>query len=96
MNSYSSFAAVLSAQPRNDADRPAILGWIKRKLVERQQRITRERLVAELRSLDRHLLDDLDIDPELLKSDATVSLSRHNPHVIAACMFAQSLHRGGR
>ena len=96
MSTYSAVATLLGAQPRNHADRPTILAWIKRKLLVRQQRISRERFVDELRSLDRHQLNDIGIDPERLESDGTVALSRHNPHVIAASIFSQGLPRGGR
>ena len=95
MNSYVQ-GAVFGAQPRNVAGRATIFHWIKRKLAERRQRMAQKGLIAQLRSLDRHMLNDLAIDPDVLASDAIAALSRQNPHVIAACMFADGLNRGHR
>ena len=95
MSSISTTAA-FGNPSRAIADRPTIFDWIKRKLNERQQRIAEKKLIAQLRSMDRHQLDDIDIDPEQLAQGATLALAHHNPHVIAACMFAGSLNRGCR
>jgi hypothetical protein len=91
-----SASTAIGVQFGKGTDRPSLLGWIKRKLAERLQRVMRKAFVAELRSLDHHLLDVIDIDPDMLASNAIVTASRQNPHVLAASIFVDCFRRSER
>jgi hypothetical protein len=59
-----------------------VFNWLKRKLEARRARLNHARDIAYLRSLDRHMLEDMGVDIASL-GEARPKLESVNPHVVA-------------
>jgi hypothetical protein len=68
--------------PERQAAIPTVFNWLKRKLEARRARLNHARDIEYLRSLDRHMLEDIGVDIASL-GEVTPKLESSNPHVLA-------------
>ncbi len=68
----------------------SVFGWIKQKLEDRRVRLAAAREIAYLRTLDRHLLEDMGVDIASL-GEIKPKLAHFNPHLVACTVIGRSM-----
>lgn len=68
----------------------SVLGWIKQKLEDRRVRLATAREIAYLRTLDRHVLEDMGVDIANL-GEVRPELAHFNPHFVACSVIGRSM-----
>ena len=68
---------------------PTVFNWLKRKLDARRARLNHARDIEYLRSLDRHMLEDIGVDIASL-GEVAPALASFNPHVVASTVIGRS------
>jgi hypothetical protein len=79
---YAYLANSFHFQPERPTLAPTVFEWLKQKLKARQALQTERRRIAYLRTLDRHILEDMGVDiASLVEIEPT--LASFSPYVIA-------------
>ena len=69
---------------------PTLFNWLRRKLDARRARLNHARDIEYLRSLDRHMLEDIGVDIASL-GEVRPDLASFSPHVVASTAIGRSL-----
>ncbi len=79
---YAYLANTFYFQPERETPVQTVFGWLKQKLEARQALQAEKRHIAYLRTLDRHILEDMGVDIASL-GDIQPTLASFSPYVIA-------------
>ena len=79
---YAYLANSFHFQPEREELAPTLFSWLKQKLEARQALQAEKRRVAYLRTLDRHILEEMGVDIASL-GEVEPTLASFSPYVIA-------------
>ena len=79
---YAYLANTFHFQPERENPVQTIFGWLKQKLEAHRKHQAEKRHVAYLRTLDRHILEDMGVDIASL-GEIQPTLESFSPYVIA-------------
>lgn len=79
---YAYLANSFHFQPERQTLAPTVFGWLKQKLETHQALQAEKRHIAYLRTLDRHILEDMGVDIANL-GEVEPTLASFSPYVIA-------------
>ena len=79
---YAYLANTFDFQPERENLVQPIFGWLKQKLEARRALQAQKRHIAYLRTLDRHILEDMGVDIASL-GEVEPTLASFSPYVIA-------------
>lgn len=88
MQAYTAHTAY--GKPERQAAISTVFNWIRRKLDARRARLNHARDIEYLRSLDRHLLEDIGVNIANL-GEVTPKLASFHPHFVASAAIGRSL-----
>ncbi len=95
---YAYLANSFHFQPERQTLAPTVFEWIKQKLEAHRARLEQRRHIAYLRTLDRHILEDMGVDIASL-GEVEPTLASFSPYVIAINAVSggsQSTHMSAR
>lgn len=79
---YAYLANNFDFQPEREGPVQTVFGWLKQKLEARQALQAERRHIAYLRTLDRHILEEMGVDIASL-GEVEPTLASFSPYVIA-------------